>query len=164
MASDKEQYSLKVIQFTHNIFDSRHHLNGHGTTVATYTLFTEEPANDDWEDISLGPCTDVNTTAYTTDQVCIYIGSIGNNLRQGRPQRKELSVYKFVEPTIGANGPVDQTVSFATIAFEYGEGFDQSSETFYDGKSSALFLNVILCMFVFSQILQLKQCLWIGLG
>jgi hypothetical protein len=129
MASDKEQYSLKVIQFTPNAFDSNLPLHGQGTTVATYTLFTEEPLNDDWEDISLGPC---DSDPYS--QVCIYIGNIGNNLRAPKPQRKELYIHKFVEPTIGPNGPQDQTVSFTTISFSYGEGFDQSESKYYDAE------------------------------
>ena len=97
-------------------------------------MFTEEPLNDDWEDISLGPCTDVDTASYTTEQVCIYIGNIGNNPRPGKSQRKDLYLYKFVEPTIDAtSGPQDQIVPFATIGFSYGDGFDTSAAKYYDG-------------------------------
>ena len=148
MVSDKEQYSLKLVQLTDtdsHIFDASKHdanqyLNGKGTVVATYTLFTEIPKNDDWEDISLGPCTDINTAFYTTDQVCIYIGNTGNNPRPGKSRRKDLYVYKFVEPTIDATrGPRDQVVPFATIEYNYGDGFDTSPNKYYDAE--ALFLD-----------------------
>jgi len=147
MASDKEQFSLKVVQFAHNIFDSGNYFHGHGTTVATYTLFTPEnkPTNDDWEDISLGPCTDMDTAHYTTDQVCIYIGNVGNNLRSPKPQRKELYIYKFVEPFIrSSGGPQDQTVPFATIGYRYGSGFDQAVDKYYDGTIFHGFLGLLL--------------------
>ena len=137
MASDKEQYSLKVVQFTHNIFDTDQHFNGRGTVVATYTLFTEEPMNNDWEDIALGPCTDTDSSEfYDTADVCIYIGDFGNNSRDGKLQRKLLHLYKFIEPTVIQ----DQTVPFATIEYNYGYGFDQSSSRYYDG-------TFLLCLF-----------------
>jgi hypothetical protein len=143
LASDKEQYSLKVIRFTkNNAINGIQATNGQGMTVATYTLFTEEPLSADWEDISIGPCTNINTTAYKTDQKCIYIGNIGNNKRPHRPQRKNLHIYKFVEPIIGSNGPQDQQISFATIEFQYGTGFNQSEMVFYDGKRESLVLVV----------------------
>jgi hypothetical protein len=156
-ASDKEQFSLKVIQFqgpvgvvddeTTTIFRSatpHSPWRGVGTTVATYTLNltpTTPPTNDDWEDMSLGPCTDNNDNAggYTTDQVCIYIGNIGNNVRTGYNQRTILTIFKFVEPEWDPSSgmPYDQSVNVATIEFEYGSGFDQGTPTvpvYYDGK------------------------------
>lgn len=148
MVSDKEQYSLKLVQlndtdsytFDASKSDVNQYLNGKGKVVAAYTLFAKEPKNDDWEDISLGPCTDINTTFYTTDQVCIYIGNTGNNPRPGKSRRKDLHVYKFVEPTIDATrGPRDQVVPFATIEFNYGDGFDTSANKYYDAE--ALFVD-----------------------
>jgi hypothetical protein len=132
-ASDKEQFSLKVIQFTDNVFAS--HLNGLGNTVATYTLkLPAPPTNDDWEDMSLGPCTDSDeNSAYTTDQVCIYIGNTGNNARSNYEQRKKLKIFKFLEPTIVNFTPEDLEVDVATIEFEYGDGFAQGDVT-YDCK------------------------------
>jgi hypothetical protein len=140
-ASDKEQFSLKVIRFTESIFAASTNANGGiGTTVATYTLnLPSPPLNDDWEDMSLGPCTDTNTAAsspsmyYTANQVCIYIGNIGNNIRTGYSQRSTLSIFKFVEPPFVNGMPQSQSVNVATIQFSYGTGFDP---VFYDGTSN----------------------------
>ena len=80
-ASDKEQFSLKVLKFTEN--DVGQHFHGAGTVVATYTLNLSAYSNDDWEDISLGPCTDSNVdSAYSTTDTCIYIGNFGNNAKE----------------------------------------------------------------------------------
>jgi hypothetical protein len=139
-ASDKEQFSLKVIQFTDNVFAA--HLNGLGNTVATYTLnLTDVPLNDDWEDISLGPCTDSNANSvYTTDQVCIYIGNTGNNPRTNYVQRKVLKIFKFLEPIIVNGTPQDCVVNVTTIEFQYAQGFNQDPDTYYDGT-----LWLIIC-------------------
>jgi hypothetical protein len=149
-ASDKEQFSLKVIQFKDNVFAS--HLNGLGKTVATYTLNLLPPTNDDWEDISLGPCTDSNdSSAYTTDQVCIYIGNTGNNPRANYLQRKKLKIFKFVEPTIVNFTPENRTVDVATIEFEYGAGFAQGDATYHDCKSlvvSLILVSVLLFVII----------------
>jgi hypothetical protein len=148
-ASDKEQFSLKVIRFTNDIFAGPH-LNGVGTTVATYTLnLPSSPINDDWEDISLGPCTDtnVNTGGYTTDQVCIYIGNFGNNARAGYTQRAILTIFKFVEPPFVNGLPRDQSVNIATIQFQYGTGFDQSTTltpVYYDGTKKPCTVSVLV--------------------
>lgn len=134
MASDKEQSSLKVVSFADNNAGS--HFNGAGTVLATYTLFTDEPLNDDWEDISLGPCTHENNAHYTTDQVCIYVANTGNNPRFGKTQRRTLEIYKFVEPTIHpVDGPQNQLIDFATIRFSYGDGFDQEEDKYYDSEA-----------------------------
>ena len=129
MVSDKIQKSLKVIRLKDNVFGSKDFENGVGTPVANYTLFTQIPGNGDWEDISLGPCSN------SGNSTCIYIADTGNN---NDPKRKELYIYKFEEPAIGSNGPVDLVVDFVTIGFQYGEGFDQSLDTYYDGKPAML--------------------------
>jgi hypothetical protein len=82
VASDKEQFSLKAVQFTDNGLGK--HFNEIGGVVATYALNLTDYTNDDWEDISLGPCTDSNDgSVYTVDQTCIYISNFGNNPRTG---------------------------------------------------------------------------------
>ena len=75
--------------------------------IRSYVTFD----NDDWEDISLGPCTDSNVgSVYTIDQTCIYIGNFGNNPRTGYVQRDVLKVFKFVEPVINAASPQNLNV------------------------------------------------------
>jgi hypothetical protein len=79
--------------------------------------------NDDWEDISTGPCTTVDNTT------CIYIGNFGNNNRdQNDPtkpysykQRTELSIFKFEEPLfVGTNStPIDQDITTSIITYNY---------------------------------------------
>ena len=135
MVSDKIQISLKVIRFTEQDGDGKtQHNNGYGETVATYTLFNDTvPSNGDWEDLSLGPCTDIDNMHYSVNQTCIYVGDFGNN---NSPKRKELYVYKFTEPVFDpAVGPDNLNVSFATIGYNYGTGFDQSADKYYDGKA-----------------------------
>lgn len=127
-ASDKEQFSLKVLEFSDNI------MGGSGVTVATYKLDVELNENgdyDDWEAISLGPCTDSNSGSgvYTVDQTCIYIGNIGNNRD---PKRDVLKIFKFVEPQIDTVSPqsiINPPLSVTTIKYEYDTSGGFSSNT-----------------------------------
>jgi hypothetical protein len=129
-ASDKEQFSLKVLKFTNNGIGQ--HFHGSGTVVATYTLNLIAFNNDDWEDISLGPCTDSNVgSAYLTTDTCIYIGNFGNNARSGYVQRDVLKIFKFKEPIINNAAPQSFAVNVATIQYRYGDNFFL---TYNDGK------------------------------
>lgn len=67
-----------------------------GATLATVTL--EGATNNDWEDLSIGPC---------GDDVCIFIGEVGNN----DLSRTELGVYALVEPDLStvADGALSTT-------------------------------------------------------
>jgi hypothetical protein len=129
-ASDKEQFSLKVLKFTNNGIGQ--HFHGSGTVVATYTLNLSAFNNDDWEDISLGPCTDSNVgSAYSTTDTCIYIGNFGNNARSGYVQRDVLKIFKFKEPIINNAAPQSFAVNVATIQYRYGGNF---LLTYHDGQ------------------------------
>jgi hypothetical protein len=129
-ASDKEQFSLKVLKFTDNGIGQ--HFRGSGTVVATYTLNLSAFNNDDWEDISLGPCTDSNVdSAYSTTDTCIYIGNFGNNARSGYVQRDVLKIFKFKEPIINNASPQSFAVNVAMIQYRYGGNF---SLTYHDGQ------------------------------
>jgi hypothetical protein len=129
-ASDKEQFSLKVLKFTNNGIGQ--HFHGSGTVVATYTLNLSAFNNDDWEDISLGPCTDSNVgSAYLMTDTCIYIGNSGNNARSGYVQWDVLKIFKFKEPIINNAAPQSLAVNVATIQYRYGDNFFL---TYNDGK------------------------------
>jgi len=135
VVSDKSQFSLKVIKFTDDATVTNV-LKGQTTTVANYTLNGVSFDNDDWEDISLGPCTDdATSTAYTVDQTCIYIGNFGNNNRGGGyVQRDVLKVFKFPEPYFDDIVPLqNQTVDVATIEYRYGSPFRQ--DRFIDAEA-----------------------------
>lgn len=123
VVSDKEQKSLKVVRLSDNIFGE--HYDGIGEVVARYRLNVTAD-NDDWEDISLGPCTDSDEdSAYSVDQTCIYIGNFGNNARDGYDQRDVLTVFKFVEPVINTANPQNVSgINPAIIQYRYGGGFD----------------------------------------
>ena len=131
VASDKEQFSLKVLRIADNVFGT--HFNGVGTVVATYTLNISDYSNDDWEDISLGPCTDSDVdSAYSVTDTCIYIGNFGNvNDRSGYVQRDVVKIFKFKEPVINTAAPESFTVDVATIQYRYGSSFTNSIN---DGK------------------------------
>lgn len=106
-ASDKAQFSVKVIQFSASLKS--------GKVVATYKLDNVDTKNDDWEDMSLGPCS--GDLADTT--TCIYIGNFGNNERPDYKVRKELEIFKFPEPVFAGSLPTSQTVDVATISYKY---------------------------------------------
>jgi hypothetical protein len=125
--SDREQYSLKVLQFDRTTRQAK--------TVATYVLNVPSYSNDDWEDMSLGPCTSVSRTSTSpqdgTIDTCIYIGNFGNNPRNGYTVRTELQIFKFREPDF-VNGtiPIDRTLDVSTIQYSYEDQLD------YDGKKN----------------------------
>lgn len=137
VASDKEQFSLKVLKFTENGLGQ--HFNGIGTVVATYRLNLADYSNDDWEAMSLGPCTDSDVdSAYSVSDTCIYIGNFGNNLRPSPStyvQRQVLKIFKFKEPVINAASPRSLAVDVATIRYQYGSGF---TLTYKDGEFRVL--------------------------
>ena len=148
VVSDKRQMSIKVLKLYNdnpNILQDTYH--GIGDVVAVYTLFTTPPTIGDWEDISLGPCTDIPNQYYNLHDVCIYVGDIGNNNGQNR---KTLSIYKFVEPTIDfTNGPTSQIITtFTTINFSYGVPFVQDVDKYYNGTCIIL---VRVCLLLFSK-------------
>jgi hypothetical protein len=58
-----------------------------GNTIATIRL--KRATNNDWEDIAIAPCGDVD---------CLWIGEIGNN----QSDRTGLGVYRIVEPDVSA--------------------------------------------------------------
>lgn len=129
-ASDKNQYSLKVLKFTRGI-QSGQVISGSGVTVATYSLDVHF-SNSDWEDISLGPCDDTPTA-----ETCIYIGDFGNNNRGGSyVQRDVLRIFKFREPVFDGSTLTDITsLPVTTILYEYAEP-DWSSDTVkYDAEA-----------------------------
>jgi hypothetical protein len=127
-ASEQEQNTLKVLKFTD------YGVGGTGEVVAEYTLAITIEPNDDWEAIALGPCTDSNdASAYTIDETCIYIGSIGNDRD---PKRSVLRIFKFVEPMLNMTSPqniTDQSVAIIEYAYDTTNGF---SSTTLDGKYS----------------------------
>lgn len=83
-----------------------------GTLLATVNLVDAE--NNDWEDIALAPCGDVD---------CLYVGEIGNN----DSDREGLGVYRFPEPDpAGAvDGVID--VDWEFFGFVYPDE-NQNSE------------------------------------
>jgi len=116
VASDKNQFSLKVVRFQTN--DAQQVVQGTGETVAVYQLNNTNFTNSDWEDISLGPC----SGAMEDTTVCIYVGNFGNNGRGGGyVQRRELEIYKFEEPSFsGTNStPEAQNITVSTIVYNY---------------------------------------------
>jgi hypothetical protein len=120
VASDKNQFSLKVIKFNND---------GTARTVAVYSLTNIDFSNGDWEDLSLGPCSDGGGTGIV--ETCIYIGNFGNNNRGGTyVQRTELEIYKFKEPAFtGVNPiPVNRTIKPAIITYNYGNFFQSTDE------------------------------------
>jgi hypothetical protein len=138
VASDKEQFSLKVLRIADNVFGGTH-FNGVGTVVANYTLNIADFSNDDWEDISLGPCTDTDIDSiYSVTDTCIYIGNFGNvNDRSGYVERDVVKIFKFKEPLLNTAAPESLTVDVATIQYRYGASF---SNPIIDGKFCMLLL------------------------
>ena len=127
--SDKSQFSLKVIKFTEDPVTTNF-LAGSAETVAVYTLNVTFD-NDDWEDISMGPCTNDNTGV---DETCIYVGNFGNNNRgNGYVQRDILKIFKFPEPSFvnGLPPQISDPIDVATIVYRYARPFNQ--DRFFDG-------------------------------
>lgn len=127
VASDKNQFSIKVIRFQRHAATGLV-VMGTGTTVATYALNVHY-TNSDWEDISLGPCSSAPNA-----ETCIYVGDFGNNDRGGTyVQRKVLKIHKFPEPRFQASTPQNlSNVGVTTILYNYAApGFTET--TFYDG-------------------------------
>jgi hypothetical protein len=129
VVSDKNQFSLKVIKFADSA-DTQQVITGTATTVAVYKLTNINFTNSDWEDLSLGPCSDEGPGTYET---CIYIGNFGNNNRGGVApntyvQRTELEIYKFREPAFTGidSTPINRDIKTATITYNYGNFFQAS--------------------------------------
>jgi hypothetical protein len=131
VVSDKEQFSLKVVQFNENETNNNlSSISGNATVVAIYTLNNIDYSNDDWEDISLGPCSNID------NDVCIYIGNFGNNARYLYGQRQKFEIFKFVEPHfVGPNQtPVSQNINVTTIQFTYTTDDSDNEVQYLDGK------------------------------
>lgn len=114
VASDKNQFSLKVIKFDN--------VTGVATTNAVYKLNIPY-SNSDWEEVARGPCSNEGAGAFET---CIYIANIGNNNRGGGyVQRKEVEIYKFREPAFTGIGstPVNRDIKPAIITYNYKKFF-----------------------------------------
>ena len=115
-ASDKNQFSIKVLMFTRHS-QTGQVIMGSATTVATYALDVYF-SNSDWEDISLGPC-DGSQSAPT----CIYVGDFGNNARPAPDpyvQRNVLRILKFQEPIFSGSTPRSLSkVPITTILYRY---------------------------------------------
>jgi hypothetical protein len=130
VASDKNQFSIKVIRFQRHA-ETGQVVMGNATTVATYALDVHY-SNSDWEDISLGPCSSASNTP-----TCLYIGNFGNNNRGGGyVQRSVLKIFKFPEPiwwtTTGPSDLLDVPVT--TIMYRYAApGFNES--VYYDAEA-----------------------------
>lgn len=125
VASDKNQFSLKVIKFI-NSTDTKQVITGTATTAAVYTLTNIGFSNSDWEDISLGPCS--SDASAGAGETCIYIGNFGNNaLRNGSSYvpRTEVEIFKFREPAFDnpLGGPVNRTIKAAIITYNYANFF-----------------------------------------
>jgi len=127
-ASDKNQFSVKVIRFDRDPKTGKP-IKTSATTVATYALDTFYSTSD-WEDLSLGPCSGASSAP-----TCIYVGDIGNNNR-GAPyvQRTILRVLKFQEPFFSGSTPKSLVkVPVTTILYRYDSGWDSSLR--YDAET-----------------------------
>jgi len=127
-ASDKNQFSLKVIQFSRSSQTGTPILKS-GVTVATYALDTNYSTSD-WEDLSLGPC-----SGALSAPTCIYVGDFGNNNR-GAPyvQRTVLRVLKFQEPQFSGSTPTSLVkVPVTTILYKHGPGWNSTLR--YDAET-----------------------------
>ena len=120
VASDKEQTSLKLIQFS----------NGVGNVVAILKLNLDNTLSPfeetDWEDVSLGPCDT------KTEKECIYIANTGSN----NDDRDVLQILKIYEPDLAnldlsVEEPDVLVVDPITVNYSYGEGFN---EKYNDGE------------------------------
>jgi hypothetical protein len=133
VVSDKNQFSLKVIKFARSKTAPGQYLTGTATTVAAYTLGVDSSVQNDWEDISLGPCMDDGNE----DGVCIYVGNFGNNARGGGYDQRlnALEIFKFPEPDFP---PVDRTIPVATIKYNYKSSFGNPNRTF---DAEAMFVD-----------------------
>jgi len=114
VASDKEQTSLKLIQFS----------NGVGNVVAILKLNLDNTLSPfeetDWEDVSLGPCDT------KTEKECIYIANTGSN----NDDRDVLQILKIYEPDLAnldlsVEEPDVLVVDPITVNYSYGEGFNE---------------------------------------
>lgn len=119
--SDREQFSLKVIRF------QRGDTARQTATVATYKLNVAYD-NDDWEDLSLGPC---SSDPSPDTPICIYVGNFGNNPRNNYNVRRELEIFKFPEPDFEGETPKSQTIDVATIVYRYENDRDLDAEAMF---------------------------------
>jgi hypothetical protein len=130
-ASDKNQYSLKVIRFARQSSNGKV-IQSSATTVAFYTLDVHF-SNSDWEDISLGPC-----SGSSTAETCIYIGDFGNNARASPDpyvQRTVMRILKFPEPRFQGSTPASLSrVPVTTIFYRYASP-GWKTTTFYDAEA-----------------------------
>lgn len=151
-AGDGAQRELKVLELRDNVFDDWNHFTGRAEVVATIELKDVPTRSEDWEDMSLGPCTDSNdNSAYTVDQTCIYIGSIGNNRRD---KADFLKIFKFVEPRVFPSfPPTKYEEPVATIQYKYGRGFSRRTKdgTFLPCSGNNPSIAIVLLTFLYSR-------------
>jgi hypothetical protein len=98
--------------------------------MAVYNLSVTSD-NEDWEDISLGPCSNDITDV---DDTCIYVGNFGNNNRgNGYAQREFLKIFKYPEPSFvdGLPPEIVDPIHVATIRYRYATPFTKGQ--FFDG-------------------------------
>ena len=126
-ASDKNQFSIKVLRFRRHA-ETGQVIMGTATTVATYALDVHY-SNSDWEDISLGPCSSAS------QETCLYIGNFGNNDRGGGyVQRSILKIFKFPEPVWNLEPSNLVNVPVTTILYQYAApGFEETRK--YDAEA-----------------------------
>jgi len=83
--------------------------------------------NEDWEDLSAGPC----PAELAADRPCLFVGDIGDNLRR----REEIAVYIVGEP-----GPGEAAPLLATWRARYPEGPEDSESLFVHPRSGRVYL------------------------
>jgi len=117
------------VLWTHNDSGGRAQLfalDETGRTKATYTL-TGVKAYD-WEDMAAGP-------GPTNDTSYLYIGDIGDNTKR----RKELSIYRVVEPVVEDRGSRQLSVD-ARLRLVYPDGPHDAESMFVHPKSGDVYV------------------------
>lgn len=97
-------------------------------------------ANQDWEDMSSGPCPrTVGDAARQSAEAasCLYIGDIGDNLWR----RRELTVYIVEEPMLGDAGELPDTVRSRSFKFRYSRRADDSEALAVDEQGDVLIVT-----------------------
>lgn len=85
----------------------------------------------DWEDLALGPCPDPG-------RECLYVGDIGDNERH----RKQIQIYRIVEPSVPLEGPPIRTKLKGTERFDcrYPDGPHDAETLFVDPAAGTPYL------------------------
>ena len=78
-----------------------------GNTLGRVVL--EGTVNNDWEDVAVGPCGDVD---------CLFVGEIGDN----EHDRSWHGVYRFPEPEVDPRGGLDLAVSAELFEYVFPDG------------------------------------------